>query len=128
MGRTTLEETEEQRYISVEGVEFHCELDKQYRCKVCAFAVPLPLLRAHARRHPLDSAKSQNPVERSQNECEDSQQVRKRPAKLSVGCCLRKVRKASVYCARLQALLERSSYLAYHHSFRRWYQFSFNEE
>ena len=119
---------EEDRYISVEGVEFHCELDKQYRCKVCAFAVPFPLLRAHARRHPFDTVKPINPVERSQNEGEDKQSVRKRPAELSVQCCLRKVRKASVCCARLQALLQRSSYLAYHHSFRRWYQFSFNEE
>lgn len=111
--------------IAVEGVEFQCEVGNQYRCRVCAFAVPLPLLRAHARRHPLSVSTA--PITPN-NEGEDNQSGVKRQSENSVLFCVRKVRKVTVSFARLQALLVRTSYLAYHHSFRRWFRRSFAQE
>ena len=119
VGQTLLESDTD---IAVEGVEFQCEAGRQYRCRVCAFAVPLPLLRAHARRHPLDLPKAQA---RADNEGLDNQCWGKRPSESSALFCVRKVRKVTVACARLQALLGRTAYLAYHRSFRRWFQRSF---
>lgn len=37
--------------VSVQNVEFTRDSNNMYRCKICSFAVPSVLTRAHASRH-----------------------------------------------------------------------------